>query len=250
MSEGQVMFVVNRLCTSIPSMAYSGHTSFMHESLYQDFQPSAYQDSCSLSALYLMKTSKNVAVLTNSIDSKIAALIASSSGWSLSEHLAAVQALIIYQTIRLFDPSLRLQAIAAKQNTLLELWTAHLWKRSFNEPSTFKTCYEDWVFYESLRRTVLMSVFLRGAWSAVTKGGWCDQVPILAKLPLTRDGMLWECDNVEWVKKQPCTKEYLVAYGDLSTSWKLGDAIDKLTEFERLLLAACRGREDPRLLSC
>jgi hypothetical protein len=248
LSSDQIMFMVNKLCAFIPSMGFSGHTPFMHEALYQEYQPSAYQDSCSLSALYLMKTEKNVPILCNSIDNKISALLASSNVWTLSEHLAAVQALIIYQIIRLFDPALRLQETAAKQNRLLELWTATLWKRAFNEPNPFDACYRAWIFYESLRRTVLMSVFLRGTWSAITKNGLCDQVPILARLPLSRDGRLWDCDFDEWNERRPCESQCLQEYGDLSSSWTPGGRVEELSEFERLLLAACRGKEDPGLL--
>ncbi|KAF2787833.1 hypothetical protein K505DRAFT_256858 [Melanomma pulvis-pyrius CBS 109.77] len=248
LEEGQIRFIVNKLCSFIPSMAFSGNTPFMHAALYQEYQPPAYQDSCSLSALYLMKTDKNVPILSNSINSKISTLLASSNTWTLSEHLAAVQALIIYQIIRLFDPDLHLQAPAEKHNHLLELWTAHLWKRAFNEPNAYPTCYQSWIFYESLRRTVLISVFLRGAWSAVTKNGQCDQVPILARLPLSKDQRLWDADVVEWTDRLPCSNQCLHAYEDLSSSWKPGGPVSQLSEFERLLLAACRGREDPGLL--
>jgi hypothetical protein len=248
LGSDQVMFMVNKLCSFTSSLAFSGHTPFMHESLYREHQPSAYQDSCSLSALYLVKTDKNVRILCNSIDNKISALVARSNVWTLSEHLAAVQALIIYQIIRLFDPDLRVQETAEKQNHLLEVWAAHLWKRAFNEPTPFDACYKSWIFYESLRRTVLMSVFLRGTWGALTKNGLCEQVPILSRLPLSRDGRLWDCDVVEWNDRRPCETQCLQAYRDLSNSWTPGGRVDELTEFERLLLAACRGADDPGLL--
>ncbi|KAF2254903.1 hypothetical protein BU26DRAFT_559551 [Trematosphaeria pertusa] len=249
LTEAQVMFLCGRMCAMVPTLAYSGHTPFIHEALYRNSQPTAYQDSCSLSALYLAKTERNRSILTTSIDDKIAALVASSHGWSLTDHLAAVQALIIYQIIRLFDPDLGAQAQADRQNRLLEVWTAHLWKRSFNEPASFKTCYDAWVFYESIRRTVLMSVFLRGGWSCVNQGGLCDQVPVLARLPLTKDGSLWECDSAAWEQRGPCDKgvDCLIAYGDLSLGWKPGTDPEQLTGFQRMLLAACRGRDDPSL---
>lgn len=251
LSEPQVSLIVHELCTFVPSIAYSGRTLFMHESLYQNFQPATFQDSCSLAGLYMVKTSKNLPIIANSIASKVSSLVASSSSWTLSEHLAAVQALIIYQIIRLFDPDLNQQALAERQNHLLELWTATLWKRSFNEPDAFQpNCYESWVFQESLRRTVLMSVFLRGAWCAVTNGGLCNQIPILARLPLTRDVRLFDCNAEEWTKKTPCQNPSgsLIAYGDLSVSWNPDRSVDELAPFERLLLAACRGDDDPRLL--
>jgi hypothetical protein len=234
-------------------MAFTGKTMFMHRELYKDFQPTAYQDMCSLSALYTVKTSRNIPILASSIDAKISALMASSSTWCLTEHMAAVQALMIYQIIRLFDPSLQLQAVADKQNSLLELWTATLWKRSFNEPDPFNSsdCYISWAFQESLRRTVLMSVFLRGAWSALTKNGLCEQVPILGRLPLTREVELFDISAQEWASNTPCKdpRGGLIAYGDLSVTWTHDRDPEKLTDFERILLAACRGDDDPRLLA-
>ncbi|KAF2703885.1 hypothetical protein K504DRAFT_473583 [Pleomassaria siparia CBS 279.74] len=248
LTKDQVRFIVNKLCSFIPSMASAGNTPFTHEALYRDYSPPAYQDSCSLSALYLMRTDKNIPILTKSIDSKIACLLTSSSHWTLSEHLAAVQALIIYQIIRLFDPALGLQAIAEKQNYLLELWTAYLWKRSFNDPGVFTSCYDSWVFYESLRRTTIMSVFIRGTWNALTSGGFCDQVPVLARLPLSKDGQLWHGDLHQWTEKEPCATQCLQTYGEFSTAWQSGSPPDQLTDFERLLLVACRGKEEPALL--
>ncbi|KAF2192508.1 hypothetical protein K469DRAFT_731029 [Zopfia rhizophila CBS 207.26] len=244
LSEGQVVFMVNQLCSFLRSLAYSGSTPYMHDALYQDGQPIAYQDSCSLSALYLMKTNQNAPVIIRSIDSKISSLMSSTNTWTLSEHLAAVQALIIYQIIRLFDSDLRLQSLADKQNSLLELWTASLWKRSFNEPNCFNSTHESWIFYESLRRTVLVSTFLCGAWGCVKNGGLCEVVPILAKLPMTRDMELWRLDSNEWVEKDVLeAKVPLITYGDFALSWTPGMATGQLGDFEKLLLVACRGEQ-------
>ncbi|PSN70468.1 hypothetical protein BS50DRAFT_489025 [Corynespora cassiicola Philippines] len=254
LNHDQVMSMINSLCAFIPSLAYTGHTLFIHKTLYEGHQPAAYQDSCSLAALYLLKTNSNANVLMNSIDSKIVSLISRSKDWSLLEHLAAVQALIIYQVMRLFDPDINMQIQASKHIKLLELWTAHLWKRSFNSPETFPTCHESWVFYESLRRTVLFSTLVSGAWSCITKAGLCDKVPILARLPFTNSQRMWDCDSAEWQESRPCAtvsgeqRPYLIAYGDLSKSWTYDAQVEELSTFERMLLAPCRGGDDPRLL--
>ncbi|KAF2021972.1 hypothetical protein BU24DRAFT_340220 [Aaosphaeria arxii CBS 175.79] len=250
LSQSQVLFVVDKICAYIPSLALSGATPFIHERMYQGWQPQAYQDSCTIAALHMVKTPQNKAILTKTIDCKISALIASANTWTLAEHLAAVQALIVYQIIRLFDPDLDLQRLADRQNILLAIWSAHLWKRYFNELDPTDNCYDSWIFQESLRRTVLMSVFLRGIWCSFTKGGYCDQVPILAKLPVTRDGVLWSSDSEQWKERRPCTTEggKLISYGDLSEGWSVDQEPEKLPEWERVLLVACRGAADARLL--
>ncbi|KAF2270844.1 hypothetical protein CC78DRAFT_3278 [Lojkania enalia] len=252
LSEGQIRASIKRLRSFIPQLAYLGSTPFMHAAQYSNWQPSAYQDSCSLSALYLIRTPDTTPILRKSIDAKVSSLVASSSGWTLAEHLAAVQALIIYQIIRLFDADLGLQQLAEKQDKhLLEVWSAHLWKRYFNEKQTFPSCHDSWAFEESLRRTVLLSVFLRGIWNCVRSGGYCDQVHILARLPLTRDFSLWQSDVGEWNRKAEGTMyaKSLMAYLDFTAGWKNGATTDHLTEWEKLLIIACRGKEDPALLN-
>lgn len=101
-----------------------------------------------------------------------------------------------------------------------------------------------------------MSVFVRGAWSCVTQNGLCDQIPILARLPLTLDVKLWDSSETEWSERGekvgstcPLESAVLTAYGDLSVSWEPGKrSVEELGAFERLLLVACRGGDDLRLL--
>lgn len=252
LTGAQVQYITRALRSFVPSMAYTGSTPFLHQNLWKRYQPDSYQDCVSVSALYLCKTSANTSLITNSIDSKIARLMANSGAWGLMEHLAAVQTLIIYQIIRLFDPSLNEQTKAQQHNLLLERWAAHLWKRSFNEPTMLANCYETWVFNESLRRTIMMSVFVRCATSIFFRDGLADQVPILARIPFTRDLQAWKRDPEEWnssVLPELLEEDGLTAYGDFGDNWTHTDELETLDPFGKLLLAACRGADDPRLLS-
>ncbi|PVI00220.1 hypothetical protein DM02DRAFT_527460 [Periconia macrospinosa] len=246
----QVRYLISAFRSFVPVLAKDGHNCFIHSQLYADAQPSAYEDAVSLAALYAAKTRKTIPILNKSINNKIASLVATSHTWTLEEHLAAVQAMIIYQTMRLFDPSLRQQTEAVPHNDLLALWAAHLWKRSFTSPITLSQCHNSWVFYESLRRTVLMSVVLRGGWHCVTHDGICNQVPVLARLPLSMDEELWTEDENIFMTRTPCQRkrEVLTTYGEFSQTWTPGqDDPARLSDFHRLLLVACRGKEDPRL---
>ncbi|KAJ4990472.1 hypothetical protein SVAN01_04134 [Stagonosporopsis vannaccii] len=252
LNDAQVQYVTRALRSFVSSMAYTGSTPFLHQHLWKRYQPDSYQDCVALSALYLCKTSANSSLITSSIDTKMARLKASSASWSLMEHLAAVQTLIIYQIIRLFDPSLNEQAQAQKHNRLLETWAALLWKRSFNEPTMLANCYETWVFNESLRRTVMISVFVRCATSIVFRDGLADQVPVLARIPFTKDLQAWATDPEEWnsiVLPELLEEDGLTAYGDFADKWTHQDELETLDPFGKLLLAACRGADDPRLLS-
>jgi hypothetical protein len=246
LSEGQLLYVANELRCIVPCLAYAGSTVFVHRHLYKEHEPEAYQDCVAISALYLAKTARNQHILANSITTKIANLISAARTWTLTQHLAAVQALIIYQIICLFDPDLNLQASAEKHNILLEIWSAHLWKRAFNEPQSFHTKYDSWVFNESLRRTVLLSVFTRCCWSCVTRGGLADQVPVLAKLPLSKNLVAWDYEPEDWWVGGD---EGLMSYGDMADKWSREREVRGMDPFAKMLLAACRGKDDPRLLA-
>ncbi|KAL6702686.1 hypothetical protein ACN47E_001233 [Coniothyrium glycines] len=252
LNGAQVSTVKRGLNALVPDFAFSGCTMFVHHDLYKEHQPEAYQDAVAMAALYVTRNDKNQSILANSIGRKISNLQSQSSTWSLKEHLAAVQAMIIYQIIRLFDSGPNVQAQAARNNALLELWSAHLWKRFFDERPTFTDNYESWVFDESLRRTILMSVFTRCGWSVSTKDGLADQIPVLARLPITRDLQAWSCEPEEWRIRTPqntTQEEMLIAYGDMSATWTHERGVDELGPFGKLLLAACRGADDPRLLA-
>ena len=243
LNNQQVQYITDALRAFVPSLAHTGSTQFVHQSLWDLYQPEAYQDSVAIASLYL---------LTNMIVSKITDLISNSSTWTLLEHLAAVQALIIYQIIRLFDPHLNQQTQAEETNAVLQLWAARLWKRSFNDPPVFTNDYDAWVFEESLRRTMLISVFTRCAWGCMTKEGLVDEAPVLARLPLTRDLDAWERTSKDSTERSlPISGEQqtLVAYGDFSQSWTGDYKVEQLDPFTKLLLAACRGADDPRLLA-
>lgn len=97
-----------------------------------------------------------------------------------------------------------------------------------------------------------MSVFTRCGWSVFTKDGLADQVPILARLTIARDLSAWTWGSEEWnprVVPWLTEEEQLVSIGDLSTEWSPETAVESLGPFGKLLLMACRGQDDPRLLA-
>ena len=251
LDAGRVQYLARALRSFVSSMAYTGATPFLHQNLWKNQQPESYQDCVSISALYLCKTSANNALIANTINFKIAKLITASRTWSLAEHLAAVQTLIVYQIMRLFDASLNAREQAQKQSVLLDAWAASLWKRSFIEPAVLGTSHETWVFNESLRRTVMIAVFVRCAWSTYTRGGLASQLHVLASIPFTKDAKAWKVEEGKWdsdVLPELLEKNSLTVYTDYTDWWSHEKEVDVLDGFGRLLLGAARGKDDPRLL--
>ncbi|EMD65427.1 hypothetical protein COCSADRAFT_86479 [Bipolaris sorokiniana ND90Pr] len=253
LNERQSTFVIEGLCSLVTSMACSGTTHFLHRNLFADHdQPVAYQDCVAISALYMAQNASYTGnILVNSINAKIAALVKEAPTWSLMQHLAAVQALIIYQIIRLFDPILGAQEQAVKHNVLLERWATSLFHRLCYDMPFFADERSRWVFTESLRRTLFMAVFTRCSWSVFTCGGLASQVHVLAGMPLTKDLGRWNQEENKALcqgESMQCQEQELISYVDMSVDWSHDKSVEELGSFGQLLLAPCRGRDDLRLL--
>jgi hypothetical protein len=86
-----------------------GKAPFIHPRLYANDMPKALQDAYAACAIYSTKTDQNEFVAFTVIESKANELLRSpdQGSWTSLELLAAVQALLIFQFIRLFDGDIR-----------------------------------------------------------------------------------------------------------------------------------------------
>lgn len=68
---------------------------------------------------------------------------------------------------------------------------------------------------------------------------------------MTQDVSAWKCESQEWGSMDVPVmreKERLCSYEGFVEGWSSEWDVRGLDTFSRLLLAACRGKEDPRLL--
>jgi hypothetical protein len=151
--------------------------------------------------------------LSETIISRCRTLSASSTqpGMSLSitEHLAAVQALITIQLLRLFaiDPSPQSSTADSLTAVLLSSWsdslaarTGHLAHLSAGTPaaSAPRISWRAWVLAESVRRSVIMALMIRGVHALVTDGR-CDVAPRVTARTFTMQRRLWGAEDAqEW----------------------------------------------------
>ncbi|KAH7336030.1 hypothetical protein BKA65DRAFT_26792 [Rhexocercosporidium sp. MPI-PUGE-AT-0058] len=237
----QMQFCISQFKKLVPDLVQMNKSPFIHHNSYQSLPPVAYQDLLGISAMYCQKSPQNVAMIFSMLDSRVTSLIESSkySLWSAREYLVGVQALTMYQIIRLFDGDIRQRASAERQLGICELWTFQLSLAS-NNCSTglgIENAYQTWLFAESARRTVLMSVMVQAMYSQI-RDGFCTAVPLLATLPLSLNGALWNASEEVWWQSTLGFGGELVTYGDFSTKWD--GSIQHTDTFETILLAACR----------
>jgi len=176
---------------------------------------------------------------------KLGELVSKYQYCSFEDELASVQALILYQIVRLFDGDIRQRSIAESQFPVLDMWAIHLRQRSEFElhPSIQSSTYRKWLFLESVRRTVLMAVFLKSIYHAV-KDGFCSQVPDMAGLPITVKGELWESKSEgEWMQATRGRQPDLLTYHEFVEIWDGGPLGKDVEDFQKMLLLACIGEE-------
>lgn len=205
------------------------------------------QDVYCVCAAYLSKSTTNQNLVFHILSNKVDGLVSlrQSNYGSFEDELASVQALIIYQIIRLFDGDIRQRGTAEAQFQLLDAWVMQLRLRSEFDlpPSTQSSPYRNWLFIESVRRTVLMSILLRAIYYAI-KNGFCDTVSDMAGLPLTVRGELWEAKSEgEWMLATRGSQPEILTYHEFTEVWGGVPVGSDLDEFQKVLLVACIGEE-------
>ncbi|OJJ45928.1 hypothetical protein ASPZODRAFT_69091 [Penicilliopsis zonata CBS 506.65] len=248
---------ISQLLRSIKSyprlFARHRRTPFIHARLYDDDLPEAIQDAFAVSVAYATKSAETEDMIFRILEAKTARLIQQHQDFdriSLSDLLAAVQSLLLFHIIQLFDGDIRQRVIAEQNADTLRQWTIQLQiladeQNHLLTPST--TTWHAWVFAESLRRTVILSILIDGLFS-VLKMGYCTVVPALSLLPFTPEPGLWNaCTDASWLDESS-RHSSTVLYGDFSRAWGEGKIHDRLDSFHKLLLTPCMGEKHRHLL--
>lgn len=225
---------------SYPKMfARSLKTPFIHHRLYNACLPGAIQDVFMVSTLYYSKTPETEDTVQQIVGAKAMSLVRKSHPMALDELLAAVQALILFHIIQLFDGDIRQRAIAEQNMDTMRTWTMQLQVRAGELGPT--PTWGEWIFVESVRRTVIVSVLLEGLYSMLKMGN-CMVVRQLSVLPFTSGGSFWNINtDASWTAESHHLNSDTVLYGDYSRAFETGRVSGKLDKFDKLLLTPCIG---------
>jgi hypothetical protein len=216
--QARVDFVAKRLAIIPRIFAEQGQTMFIHRMQFQRIYPSALQDAMSACALYCMKSVATQALVIQNIAQKCQQLIASIDIQVASQLdlLAALQALIIYQTIRLFDGDIRLRACAETDVATMILWAGQLRASMYDADNARLAAsgltdtsditidrgseWQSWLVDESIRRTVITAFMLKGVYSFLKLG---HDTPVEIRVYFTAQAALWGAQSdVGWRRAQ------------------------------------------------
>lgn len=225
---------------SYPKMfALSLKTPFIHHRLYDGCLPEAIQDVFMVSTLYYSRTPETEDMVQQILEAKAMTLVRKSHPMALDELLAAVQALILFHIIQLFDGDIRQRALAEQNMDTMRAWTMQLQVRAGELGPT--PTWGEWIFVESVRRTIIVSVLVEGLYSMLKMGN-CMVVRQLSVLPFTSGGSFWNIKtDASWTAESHHLNSDTVLYGDFSKAFEAGRVSGKLDTFDKLLLTPCIG---------
>ncbi|KAF2846065.1 hypothetical protein T440DRAFT_472216 [Plenodomus tracheiphilus IPT5] len=214
--QARVEFVAKRLARVPRTFVEHGQTMFIHRTQFEDLCPPVLQDAMSACALYCMRTAVNQPFVFQNLQHKCQHLIANTDALHASRHslLAATQALLIYQTIRLFDGDIRLRAHAEADEMTSVLWATRLQafacdtappipasEESMTVTMSFLDTTSDWLSWtlnESIRRTFIFAFVLKGIYNFL-KLGHDSPIDLRAFHFFTAQAALWEAQSeVGW----------------------------------------------------
>ncbi|PCG99276.1 Hypothetical protein PENO1_050500 [Penicillium occitanis (nom. inval.)] len=117
----------------------------------------------------------------------------------MEEALTAVQALLIYFANFLFAPSEGEQFDTVQYLNTLFAWTQALFPSAQNEMPRDQSPWQEWLFAESVRRTILMSYAITMATSSF-KYGYCANWLFVESLPFDSRAGLWMAESPQaWI---------------------------------------------------
>jgi hypothetical protein len=240
-SKEQINYCVSQLKSCAVTLPIQNQTPFIHHQSYRVNAPSAYHDLLGVAALYSQKTPENEEVVLDSLRSRSWFLVLSSklSSWSSEDYLLGVQALLVYQILRLFDGDVRQHADTESHFVYLKAWTLVLQQSvaPLADSRTLRSPYQHWIFHESLRRAILVSELLQCVYSAIKTGNFT--VPSLARMPVSTNGSLWLLSEYDWWGSTMGQASHLVTYLEFVNKWNHG-AIFNIESYETLLLITCK----------
>lgn len=218
---------ISRVRRWLTQWVEDGSNPFIHQRLYRTRFPRSVQDAYAILSCYTHKTPRNECAVFQILEDKARQLISENSSVSdsldLLEQLARVQALLIYQTIGLYDGNIRLRHLAESHIPVLNSWLYQLVERASQETylglSMVSTSHDrsefgfsiselihlenhlwySWILAETIRRTWVVISGIQGIYVGIQLGRSGDAC-IGGMMLTTRKGV-WEAkSSPEWEK--------------------------------------------------
>ncbi|EEU33597.1 uncharacterized protein NECHADRAFT_89330 [Fusarium vanettenii 77-13-4] len=213
--QARAEYAASRLVRQVRTLAETGQTSFIHHSHIDG--SAILRDAFAACCLNMTRNSANESLIRSEIARRAELLIeATETAISLtppSSHsamnldlLPAVQAMLIYQCMRLFSTGDIAQQTQAELDAkslarwvdILQEQTQWSWDNFSSGTQLDLSVWKDWVQAESIRRTMIFAELLDGIYTFL-RFGWYQPSARMAKLGFTGQVAIWEARSpAEW----------------------------------------------------
>lgn len=226
------------------SFAQEMQSIFIHPRLYGKSLPPPMREIHAICNLCLADGKRDSSELQLLVKQRIPRLLWSAKrSASYEELLACVQALILAQCIRLSDKGGDQRSFKAANEMLLEL-AYKLWQQAPYQLPSSMSPWRAWIFAESVRRTIITCHMLNGVFSMVRQG-YANRTPFVDALPFDVRTWLWSIESEEaWMEASSSSTLPMVSLYEYTSMLEAGQVQGSAT-FEKLVLAACKGKELP-----
>ena len=257
-----------------------GSNPFIHSRLYRTRFPRCIQDAYTVLSCYLHKTASNEQTILQIIEDRAKQLLAehsspladslleniNSSSVTLDslEHIARVQALLVYQVLCLYDGDIRLRHIAESHIPVLNSWMQQMVEHASHAVclggSVISSAHEQtvvgfsltdiahcenllwysWIIAESIRRTWLVASGIQGAYLVMQQR---RAIPCQGGMMFTTRQGVWEAQSARaWEK---LCSEVNVGLMQVAETDKLFTEVapEDVDDFTILILQATFGEE-------
>ena len=190
-----------------------GSNGFIHAQLYRNGLPSCLQDAFTTLSAYVSRTPATEDLVLQIVEDRANSLLTQpipgeDQRANTIAHLSRVQALLIYQVIRLLDGCVRQRALAEGIIPVLFSWGHEMWdsaKTLYVSHRAAKSSIPDgqdgfnaraelwrsWILLESVRRTWLAMAFTQNVY-LIMKDGWAE---CSGSVSFTARKGLWEANS-------------------------------------------------------
>ncbi|GAD97555.1 hypothetical protein AN9352.2 [Paecilomyces variotii No. 5] len=229
-------WVIDQIKSYPREFARQAETVFIHKDTYISKAPRTIQAAFGVCAAYACMSEANKYMLFQTLDAEVLELLQPAPAITLSEDLSKMQAMVLYQIIRLFYGGMKERLLAEQQANLLKAWGLQLIQRINTELPNSPSTWETWILAESSRRAVLMTFMTYGVYSLINHGV-CLERSTLGILPVYTRMDFWNSPALyEEHHRHAKTMKYI----EYSDYW-LAYPPRALEPFEKLLVVACKG---------
>lgn len=219
-------------------------TMFIHKDLYHDSFPRPLRVAFGICAGCVSLNNLNHTFLFRALDEESAELLGVVSTSTLREDASILQALALYQVIRLFYGDRRQQVMAERQEILLRSRALAILHRAQAELDGAPRTWETWLLAESIRRTVMILFKVYMVYWCVRSGAAVG-VEAIRLLPVSLKPGSWDSRDV--YSRYP-DQDDTIPHGDFTLMWSM-DPRTKLENFEKLLIVGYLGESRFEALS-